>query len=76
MFDTNYYYGMHWVWWFVWIMLLVWIFAIPYSIPGQRYQRDTPLDTLKGRLASGEITNEEYHEKKKILDGDLAKPNK
>lgn len=74
MFYTNYYWGMHWVWWFVWIMLLIWIFAIPYSIPGQRYMRETPLNILKRRLASGDITKEEYQEKKKILEDDKVKP--
>lgn len=48
--------------------LLLWIFASPYSILGQRAKKDTPLDILKKRLASGEISNEEYQEKKKILE--------
>lgn len=63
----NYFGGMHWIWWFIWIALLIWIFALPYDVPGQRYKKDTPLDILKKRLASGQITKEEYEEKKKIL---------
>jgi putative membrane protein len=35
--------------------------------------KDSPLDILQRRLASGEITNEEYQEKKNILESDLAK---
>ena len=66
---------MHLIWWFVWIILLFWIFAIPYDVPGQRSKKDTPLDILKKRYASGEINNEEYQEKKKILENDLAKQN-
>lgn len=73
MVDTNYYYGMHWVWWFVWLILLIWIFAIPYNIPGQRYKRNTPLEILQARFASGEVTIEEYNEKKQILEGGMSK---
>lgn len=60
--------GMHFFWWFLWVMMLVWIFAIPYNIPGQRLKKDTPLDLLKKRLASGEISNVEYQEKKTLLE--------
>jgi putative membrane protein len=68
MMNYGYYFGgMHFIWWFVWIMLLIWIFAIPYNIPGQRAKNDSPLDILKRRLASGEITKEQYQEHKKIL---------
>jgi len=54
-------------------MLLIWIFATPYRIPFQRMKKDSPLDILQRRFASGEITNEEYLEKKKILENDFAK---
>jgi len=48
--------------------MLFWIFALPYDIPFQRKRKDSALDILKRRLASGEISNEEYLEKKKILE--------
>ena len=68
MFHNGYYIGgMHLIWWFVWIILLFWIFATPYNIPGERRKKDTPLDILKKRYAAGEIDNEEYLEKKKNL---------
>lgn len=67
------FWGMHLVWWFVWIMLFVWIFATPYDIPGQRKKKDSPLDILQKRFASGQITTEEYQEKKKILETGLLK---
>lgn len=63
---------MHLIWWFAWFILLLWIFATPYDIPGQRKKKDSPLDILQKRLASGKITNEEYHEKKKIFENDLT----
>jgi putative membrane protein len=64
------FWGMHLIWWLIWIILLLWIFAIPYDIPGQRKMKDSPLDILKKRFAAGEITTEEYQEKKKILESD------
>lgn len=60
--------GMHLVWWFIWMIFLFWIFVTPYNIPGQRTKKDTPLDVLKKRFASGQISNEEYREKKRILE--------
>ncbi len=70
MYYNNYHFwGMHLVWWFIWCIILFWIFATPYSIPGQRAKKDSPLDILKKRFASGEITKEEFQEKKKIIAG-------
>ena len=73
MFYNNYFWGMHLIWWIVWFVMLFWVFAIPYNIPGQRIKKDSPLDILQKRFASGQLTNEEYQEKKKILESDLAK---
>ena len=68
MFEGYHYWGMHFFWWIVWLAFLIWIFAIPSNIPGQRLKKDTPLDLLKKRFALGEITNEEYQEKKKLIE--------
>ncbi|MBK5245462.1 MAG: SHOCT domain-containing protein [Eubacteriaceae bacterium] len=69
MFYDGYHFGgMHLVWWFVWLIFIFWIFATPYDIPGRRKKKDSPLDLLKKRFASGEIDKEEYEEKKKILE--------
>ena len=73
MYDGYHFWGMHLIWWFVWLMFIFWIFATPYYVPFQQKKKDSPLDILKRRLASGEIKTEEYQEKKKILESDLAK---
>ena len=65
--------GMHFIWWFVWAIMLFWIFATPYSIPGQRSKKDSPLDILQKRFASGSISTEEYKEKKSILENSSVK---
>jgi putative membrane protein len=59
--------GMHLIWWFVWLILIFWIFATPYDFVGYRMMKDSPLDILKRRLASGQITTEEFNEKKKLI---------
>tara|TARA_R110002072_G_scaffold166080_1_gene319294 strand:+ start:1613 stop:1831 length:219 start_codon:yes stop_codon:yes gene_type:complete len=66
----HHFWGMHLVWWFVWLLLIFWIFATPYEILGQRKKKDTPLDILKKRFAAGEITKEEYERDKKILENE------
>ena len=73
LYDGYHFWGMHLLWWFVWLGLLFWVFAVPYNIPGQRMKKDSPLDILKKRFASGQIKTEEYQEKKKILESDIAK---
>ncbi|SDE42926.1 putative membrane protein [Pricia antarctica] len=62
--------GMHYIWWIVWLILLVWIFILPYNIPFQKSQKDSPLDILKKRYARGEISKDEYEEARKTLNSD------
>ncbi len=64
----NSYFGMNLLWWFVWVILLLWIFATPYDVPGQRKKKATPLYILQQQFASVQITTEEYREQKKILE--------
>ena len=71
MYNNNFW-GMDIIWWFVWMIMIFWIFAIPYDIPGQRRRKDSPLDILQKRFASGQITNDEYQESKKILNADIG----
>ncbi|MFT4759612.1 MAG: putative membrane protein [Saprospiraceae bacterium] len=69
MFSEGYHYwGMHLLWWAIWMILLIWIFATPYHIPGQRAKKDAPIDILKKRLALGEINTDEFLEKKKHIN--------
>lgn len=72
MYNGYHFWGMHLFWWFIWIFFFIWIFATPWDIPGQMKTKDAPLDILNKRLASGDITNEEYQERKQILEDDLA----
>lgn len=73
MYDGYHFWGMHLIWWFIWLIFLFWIFATPYNIPFQQKKMESPLDILQKRFASGQITYEEYQEKKKILENDINK---
>jgi putative membrane protein len=72
MFYYNNYWGMNLLWWFIWCIVVFWIFATPYDIPGQRRRKDSALDILNKRFAKGELNNEEYQEKRKIIENDLS----
>lgn len=69
----NTYFGMGIIWWGILMVMLFWIFVLPYRIPFQRYKKDLPLDILHKRFASGEITSEEYQEKKTIIENSYFK---
>ncbi|KIA86047.1 membrane protein [Kaistella jeonii] len=68
MYDGYNFGGMHLLWWIVWMVFIIWIFFTPWYIPGNRGRKDSPLDILKRRFASGEITKEQYLEHKKLLE--------
>jgi putative membrane protein len=70
---NNGFWGMNVIWWFLWIIMIFWVFVTPYDIPGQRRKKDSPLDLLQKRFASGQLTKEQYQEHKAILENDLAK---
>ena len=72
MYYGYHFWGMHLIWWFIWIILLFWVFFTPYEIPGRR-RRDNALEILQRRFASGEITKEEYEERKAIIERDAHK---
>jgi putative membrane protein len=63
------FWGMHLIWWIIWMIVLIWIFFIPYGSPKQRSKKEDgdPLLILRKRFAKGEISKEEFEESKKIL---------
>lgn len=63
----GHYWGMHIIWWVIWVIFIIWIFATPWDIPGQKTKKETPLDLLKKRYARGEISKSEFEDIKKDL---------
>jgi putative membrane protein len=65
-----YYYfgGMHWIWWIAWIFF--WMLFLSFMTPMRRStyrEMQSPLQLLKRRYAAGEITSEEYEERRAKL---------
>jgi len=60
------FWGMHLIWWVLWIFFLIWIFLIPFGNPRKK-KHESPLEILKKRFAKGEISKEEFEESKMIL---------
>ena len=68
--------GMHGLWWIFWIVLIGILVFYGWDRRGEGRQRprETPLEVLQRRLASGELSPEEYEKRKALLDRDGAKP--
>jgi putative membrane protein len=64
--------GMHFFWWLFWIVLIVVLFALIEPVRRGR-RRETSLELLQRRYAAGEITGQEYDERREKLERD-AKP--
>jgi putative membrane protein len=66
--DSMYYGGMHAYWWFFWVLL--WIVFFSFMMPVRRttYSHlQSPMQVLQRRYANGEITSEEYEERRSKL---------
>jgi len=67
MYFEHHFWGMHFFWWLFLIFIILWIFAKSKNNYGMQAPKETPLEILKRRFANGEISKEEFEEKKKIL---------
>ena len=68
--------GMHGLWWFFWLVLIGVLVFYGWGSPSEkrRHPRESPLDVLQRRLASGEIAAEQYEQRKALLDRDAKAP--
>ncbi|MCX2740841.1 SHOCT domain-containing protein [Pontibacter anaerobius] len=67
------YWGMHMFWWIFWVIAALFFFGYLISVGKnqrtfQQGGRETPLDILKRRYASGEIDTAEYELRKRELE--------
>lgn len=70
--DGGYMIGMHWFWWLFWAAVFAAIFLAPWGYPARHRAplRESPHEVLRRRLAAGEITTQEYEQRKALLDRD------
>jgi putative membrane protein len=64
---------MSFLWWIFWLALIAVFFAL--ATPVRRSQArlyDDPLSILRRRYAAGQLTTEEYEDRKARLEKDLA----
>jgi putative membrane protein len=75
--DGWWFLGMHGLWWLFWIFLIVLFFSLiePTSRGEARRRRTTPLEILQKRYAAGDISTEEYEERKARLVADAPPTN-
>ena len=66
--------GMHWFWWVFWLALIGVIVFYGWGRPSEQRgrPRETPHEVLQRRLASGEISPQEYEKRKALLDRDAG----
>ena len=70
-YDGMGFFGMHVLWWLFWIVLVIAIFSMAEVTPKSKVRkRETPLELLQRRYAAGEISSEEYTERKTKLESD------
>lgn len=64
--------GMHAIWWIFWVGLSVYLlfWGGPTNALRRNWPRETPHEALRRRLASGEVSAEEYEKRKTLLDRD------
>lgn len=70
--DGSFMAGMHGLWWLFWLLVVGVLFFYGWRRLGEKRRppHDTPLDILKHRLARGEITPEQYEERKAVIERD------
>ena len=70
--EGGWLWGMHLFWWLFWIVLIAAFFGLLTPVP-RKQARQTPLQILQRRYAAGEISTDEYAERKKRLEQDAPK---
>jgi len=67
--------GMHWAGWVFWILVIIgviWLLTRRSTSPppSSESSNETPMEILKRKYAAGELSTEEYEERKEHLQRD------
>jgi putative membrane protein len=65
----GWFWGMHLFWWLFWFIIIAIFFSLLTPVPRHK-ARETPLQILQRRYAAGEISSDEYEERKARLQRD------
>jgi len=68
--GNGWFFGMHIFWWFFWVAIVVGVVALLRSAPRRTERREDARALLRERYAAWEISEEEYEERKRVLDRD------
>ncbi len=63
-FYNEYYWGMHFIWWAIWIAIILVIFLWPRK----RIKNENSLEILKKQFTEGQITKEQFEAMKQTID--------
>ena len=69
--EGGWFWGMHLFWWLFWALLIALFFSLLTPVPKHK-NRETPLQILQRRYAAGEISTQEYEERKGRIERDTA----
>jgi putative membrane protein len=73
--------GMNLWWWFFWAMLMMVLFALLVPVTRKQFRsnqfrsNEKPLSILERRFAAGEMSTDEYEERRTRLERDIVTPN-
>ncbi len=62
----GHFWGMHWIWWGIWIILIIVFIFTPWISRPQKSE-NSAMDILRERYARGEIDKDEFEERRRIL---------
>ena len=63
-FYNEYYWGMHFIWWAIWILIILVIFLWPRK----RIKNENSLEILKKQFTEEQITKEQFEAMKQTID--------
>lgn len=71
MYD-GFWFGMHAFWWLFWVIVIIAVVYLLVRAPSdvKQGQRESAHEVLRRRYAAGELTTQEYEERKAVLDRD------
>jgi putative membrane protein len=72
MFHSDWFLGVHLLWWLLWLAVIVALVVVVAGLQRRTSnRRETPLERLQRRYAEGQMSSEEYEERRAKLERDV-----